>query len=141
MKRHLLFAAAALLLALPAVAQADDAAAPVSSKVCLPVGEIYNFNALDNKTLIITDNFHKKYKVGLIGTCTGLTFTQSLGFDSPGSTRLSCLSAGDSVISRELGGGNRMRCPVRSIEAYTPEMEKADKAAKKQAELDKRMTE
>ncbi len=140
MKRHLLFAAAAVMLALPVAAQADDAA-PSSSRVCLPVGEIYNFNALDNKTLIITDNFHKKYKVRLIGTCTGLTFTQSLGFDSPGSTRLSCLSAGDSVISRELGGGNRMRCPVRSIEAYTPEMEKADKAAKKQAELDKRMGE
>jgi len=121
MKKTLLLAAAlAALLAAPALA-ADHS-------VCLRIGNIDTWKVLDSKTLIVQDTLHQKFKVGLLGYCPNLDFKERLGFHSPGSTRLSCLSPGDDIVSREYGTGAQ-RCPVVSVVAYTPEMEKADKDA------------
>lgn len=128
-----LAAATATLAILPA--KAGDMPPP-QERVCLRVGEINDFKAPDNKTLIITDNLHKKFKVTLLASCSGLTFRQTIGVDSPGSTRLSCMSAGDTIVTHDSGFGH-LRCAVKSVEAYTPEMEKADKDAKEKAKAEK----
>jgi hypothetical protein len=109
-------------------AWAGDDAAQSSGKACLQVGRIYNWNAPDNRTLIVENDLHKKFKVDLMGTCSGLTFKQTLAFRSPGGTQLSCLSAGDTVFFRDTGIGNR--CYIKSVSHYTAQMEAADKAAK-----------
>jgi hypothetical protein len=95
---------------------------------CLELAQIYSWKAVDNKTLIVEDNWHQKFKVGLMGYCPELPFRETLGFDVIGGTGLSCVSKGDFVITHEpqMGG---FRCPVSSIVPYTPAMEKADKAA------------
>jgi hypothetical protein len=119
MKKHILFAAGiSLLLAGPAFA----------SPTCLEVSQIYNFNAPDNKTLIVEDNSHNKFKVTLFAGCQGLTFKQGLAFKSVGGTGLSCLAAGDNVLTRSMGTGGQ-RCPIRSVEPYTAAMQKADAEA------------
>jgi len=127
MKNHILFAAGiSLLLAGPAFA----------SPTCLEVSQIYNFNAPDNKTLIVEDNSHNKFKVSLLGVCQGLTFKEGVAFKSFGGTGLSCLTSGDSVLTRNMGTGPQ-RCAIRKVEPYTPAMQKADAdaaAAKKAAE-------
>ena len=121
MKKTLL-AAAAILTAFagPALAQPQ--------KACLRIGEIYNWNALDDKTLVVEDNWHKKFKLRLIGTCYNLKFHEALAFRSRGSLGISCLQPGDSVIQRDFAMGPS-RCAITSIDYYTPEMEAADKAA------------
>src|SRR6185295_11342721 len=135
-KYMLLAGALALFCTGPALAAAPD----YSGKVCLRVGEIYNWTARDRKSVIVQDNFHRKYLVGLLGYCPNLSFRETIAIDSPGSTRLSCLSPGDNLITREVGTGHQ-RCPVKDVSYYTPEMEKADKdaaAAKKAAKEEKR---
>ncbi|MBI3676095.1 MAG: hypothetical protein HY243_05710 [Proteobacteria bacterium] len=130
-KYLLLAGAVALLCAGPAFAAGPD----YSGKPCLRVGEVYNWKARDRKSLIIEDDWHRKFLVGLLGYCPDLNFRETLAIRSPGSTRLSCLSPGDDIVTRQFGMG-RLNCPVRSVSYYTPDMEKADKdaAAAKKAE-------
>ena len=92
---------------------------------CLELSQIYSFKALDDKTLIVEDNFHDKFRIGLLGYCPDLTFKEGLAFKSVGGTGLSCVTPGDDVISRDVGLGT-LRCPVRTIEPYTAQMAKAD---------------
>lgn len=112
-------------------------AAPVVAAPCLEYGNIYNFNALDNKTLIVEDNFHNKFKISLLAYCPELTFKEGIGFKSFGPhMALTCVSAGDDIVTRNLGTGAQ-RCSIRKVEVYTPDMAKADAeaaAAKKAAE-------
>lgn len=118
MKTKLLLAAGlTALLAAPALAQEQS---------CLRVSQIWNWQALDNQTLIVENLNHEKFRVELMGYCPELAFKERVGFKSIGGTELSCLTPGDQVLihDRAVGGP----CPIRRIESYTPEMEKADKA-------------
>jgi Family of unknown function (DUF6491) len=118
MKKTLLAVLGAVMLAsTPASAQ----------RSCLMIGQIYNWNAPDNKTLIVEDNSHQKFKLSLMGSCNNLTFKERVGFQSPGSTQLSCLSKGDDVLVRN--PGFPQTCPIIDIVPYTAQMEQADKAA------------
>jgi hypothetical protein len=119
MKKTLL--AAAALLAVTQPAAADE-------KPCLRVGEIYNWNAPDDKTLIVEDNSHKKFKLNLIGSCNNLKFHNALAFKSHGGLGISCLAPGDYVIQHDFPTGPS-RCSITGISTYTPEQEAADKAA------------
>ena len=128
-KTILLIAGIALFAATPALAQ--------SSSRCLQYGNIYSFNALDDKTLIVEDNWHDKFKLSLLGVCPELSFKEGIGFKSFGPhLALTCVSAGDDIVTRNFGTGAQ-RCPIRSIVPYTADMAKADAeaaAAKKAAE-------
>jgi hypothetical protein len=108
----------AALLSTPALAES----------ACLEIGQIYNWKAVDNKTLIVEDNWHHKYKLSLMGYCPNLTFKERVGFKSIGGMGgLSCMTRGDEVDVRDIGMSSR--CPIIDIIPYTPDMEKADKAA------------
>ena len=85
--------------------------------ICLRSRDIYNWEIIDDKTLIVTDRRDDHYKLGLVGTCAGLQQTRfSLAFESLG--ELSCLRPGDSIHYDDLGFG-RERCTISSIESYT----------------------
>jgi hypothetical protein len=121
--------AAAALAALGCVSAAAQSTPTESApRACLRFGEIYSWNAPDNYTLIVEDNLHKKFKVRLMSYCPNVTFKERVGFRSPGSMDLSCMSPGDDVLVNQFGAGPQ-RCPISSITAYTPAMEMADKAA------------
>jgi hypothetical protein len=120
MKRALL-AAAALVAVFSAPVSAQQ-------RACLRVGEIYNWNAVNDKTLIVEDNWHKKFKLSLIGTCYNLKFHEALAFRAIGGLEISCLSPGDQVIQRDFPMG-ASRCSITAIDYYTAQEEAADKAA------------
>lgn len=130
MKGRFVLAAAAFVAtaALPAAAQSPRAA---MRNDCLRFGEIYSWNAPDNRTLIVEDSLHKKFKVSLIGYCPNVTFKERVGFRSRGAMRLTCILPGDDVIVNNLGAGSQ-RCPIKSVVDYTPAMQKAEEAAKQQ---------
>ena len=94
---------------------------------CLQLMRVYNWKVVDNKTLIVEDDIHQKFKLNLMGYCPNLPFKEELGFQVIGGTGLSCITKGDIVISRDIG--TPYRCPVTNIVPYTAEMEKSDKAA------------
>jgi hypothetical protein len=94
---------------------------------CLQQSQIYSWDALNDRTLIVEDMRHQKFKLNLMVSCQHLQFHQRLGFKTFGGSSLACLTRGDNVISgTEIGP---QTCPIKSIEAYTPEMDKADKDA------------
>lgn len=118
MKTTFAFAALAMtVLVTPALA----------NRTCLQQAQIYSWKALDNRTLIVEDNFHNKFKLGLMVDCQHLQFHENLGFKIFASTALACVSKGDEVISGTSIGPQH--CPIKTIEPYTADMEKADKAA------------
>jgi hypothetical protein len=115
-KTILLAAGLSVLMAAPAFA----------ARTCLQYGSLYNFDAQDDKTLIVEDNFHNKFKISLMGICPQLTFKFGIGFRSFGPhMALDCVSSGDDIVTRNAGTGGQ-RCPIRSVVAYTPDMAKAD---------------
>lgn len=139
MKTSILLAAGlAALMATPALAQngnkPDDAwhKNDHPQRACLQVGRIWSWRAPDNRTLIIENDTHQKFKVDLMGYCPGLTFKETIGLRSPGGSYLSCVSPGDTVFFHDIGMS--MRCVISKITPYTAAMEKADKAAKQAKE-------
>ncbi len=132
MKRWILLAAGlAGLMITPALAQGNDSHwndNQTSRKACLQVGRIDSWRAPNNRSLIVENDSHQKFKVDLMGYCPGLTFKETIGLRSPGGSYLSCVGPGDTVFFHDIGMA--MHCVISKVTAYTPEMEKADKAAK-----------
>ncbi len=130
MRTSILLAVALAAIGTPAVAQPSTAA---PARACLRFGEIYSWKALDNKSVIVEDNLHHRFKLTTMGYCPNLSFRERIGFKSPGSMALSCMAPGDELIVNQFGTGPQS-CPISSIVSYTPAMEAADKAAKAKAQ-------
>lgn len=129
-KTRILMAALAALAAAPAAA--DQAAKPEAPQACLQIGRIWSWNAPDNRTLIVENDTHQKFKLDLMGYCPGLTFKEALAFRSIGGMYLSCITPGDVVFFHDVG--METRCVISKVSAYTPAMEKSDKEAKEKRE-------
>ena len=127
MKKILLAATALLALSATTPAGAQDTP---PKRACLRQDDIYNWTALNDRTLVVEDLLHRKYKLTLIGTCYDLKFHEVLAFKVIGSAGLgiACVSPGDLVITRNFASGPTS-CAITSIKYYTPEEEAADKAA------------
>lgn len=94
---------------------------------CLVIRQVYNWDVVDPQTLIVEDLSHNKFKVTLMGPCPHIEYNLGVGFKSFGNTSLDCLRRGDQVVHNGAGMGNT--CPIKSVEQYTPAMQKADQAA------------
>ncbi len=105
------------------------AAAPV----CLQRTQTAAFQPrLGNRAVIVADRTKQKFLVSFAGPCRALEDTSRLGFQTMEQSRLACVGRGDYLVSlrdADFGGFGRS-CTVRKIEAYTPDMEKADDVAR-----------
>ncbi len=119
MRNRLAFAALAAALLLSGQAMAAG--------TCLRQANIYNWTSLNDRTVIVEDDFHQKFKLSLLSPCLNMQYKERLGFRTFGGTALSCVSRGDDVIASSQIGPQH--CPISKVEPYTPEMEKADKDA------------
>ena len=131
MKTVLLAATLFLAAAVPAVA-ASAVAAPASTtdNSCLMHNYVDGWGTRGDHELVVNDRFGRKFLLTLAGYCTDLDYSMAVGIRSPGGGGYSCVERGDKIVMR---GGGAMRgpsaCWVTKIERYTPEMEKAYKAA------------
>jgi hypothetical protein len=108
-----------IFLAVPAAAQ----------PVCLQRTRAESFMPrLGERAVIVTDAGGRKYLVEFGGVCRALDHPRELGFQTLDPSRIGCVERGDQLVSRhDVGaGGLGGTCAVRSVKAYTPEMEKAD---------------
>ena len=94
------------------------AATPAMADRCIRHNDLWNWQAVNNKTIILENTRHQKWLVKLIGTCDDLNFHQRLAIRSPGASQLDCVERGDTVITHEIGF--RGVCAITSIEPYTP---------------------
>jgi hypothetical protein len=85
-----LWAASLMLWAVAAPGfAADDPAAAPAPEVQIPFAKtnIWNWQVVDDKTVLIQDQSRRWYKATLFGTCINLPFANKIGFDSsPGGT-------------------------------------------------------
>ena len=103
--------------------------------VCLRTQQIDNWEALDDRTLIVTDRLDRQYKLGLVGSCTGLQQALfSLGFET--FSELSCIRPGDSIRYNDLTFGPE-RCRITSVESYIAQEAENPKAENSKAESPK----
>src|SRR3954471_22446925 len=94
MLTRILFAAATVTaMAVPAVAQPE----------CMTENDLYNWTSPNAKTVILESNRGRKVVLRLVGSCPELAFHENLAFNTPGSTRLSCISAGDTLTTHTAG--------------------------------------
>ncbi len=99
--------------------QADAPPAPPSEKVCLQSNRMQNYNVLDDRTIVITDRFFKRYTVRMASGCVGLT-PAAMNVVLRTRTSLGCFGEnGDSVAFNSPGLG-RLSCLVNTVENYVP---------------------
>lgn len=110
------------------MALAVCAPAPAAER-CPRLDNIKNWDAPNDRTLIVEDYQHNKFKLSLMGHCMNLKFRLGLGFKMSGGSQLTCLARGDYIIQRDSAG--LLRCPISKVELYTPEMQKVDGEAAK----------
>jgi hypothetical protein len=94
---------------------------------CLMSAQIWSWKPLDRRTLIVQDTIHREFKLTLYGPCPGIDYNIGAAIISHGNTALHCVRPGDVVVHRGYGMGDR--CPIKSVELYTPQMQHADEAA------------
>lgn len=114
--RKLLFLAAVAAVALGTPAYADG--------TCIRQPDIQNWVSLNDRTLVVENYQHKKILLKLVGTCSEFNFRESIEIRSHGLTRLSCIEAGDDIITRNAGFDGQ--CSIASVEPYSGSMHPHD---------------
>lgn len=97
---------------------------------CLMRHYVDGWSAHGDHAMIVDDTFGRKYLLSLAGYCVDLDFSFAVGIRSPFGDGDMCVERGDKIVMRD-GGAMRepSACWIAKIERYTPDMEKADKAA------------
>jgi len=127
MMRYLL-AAALLCCAVPAIAQPPAQPAPPAEPACLRQVNMYDFKPVPgNRSLIVIDRGGKRYRVNFIGQCFDLQYPMGLFFKTNGTSNLSCVSKGDSVLFHDPARPGI--CIIRDVQYQTPALDQQDAAA------------
>jgi len=102
----LLLGAAISAAAFSARADNPPPSAPPEAQIPFAKKNIWNWQVVDDNTVLIQDNSRKWYKATLFGTCINLSFADRLGFDSgPGDT----FDKFSAILVRG------QRCPLKSL--------------------------
>ncbi len=116
-------------LILIAAGLAAFAAGPASAQPqeCLRLDRIQNWHVVNDRTLIVEDQSHRKFRLDLLGVCPQLAWKERIGFKVIGGTELSCVTTGDEILVR--GHATPGRCPIRAITPLPPGHKGANKPA------------
>ena len=124
MSRSLLIAVF-LCSAVPALAQPP--APPPSGPACLRQVNMYDFKPVPgNRALIVTGRDRIRYRVNFIGQCFDLQYPLGLRFRTHGTSNLSCVSKGDSVLFHDPAQPGI--CIIRDVQYQTPALDQQDAA-------------
>lgn len=102
------------------------AASPALAESCIRHNDIYNWSAINDRTLILENYRHQKFLVKMIGTCGNFKFHQRIEIKSHSSFGISCVESGDDVVTRDIGF--RGTCSITSVVPYVtpPKDNKSD---------------
>jgi hypothetical protein len=92
-------------------------ASPVlaAEEACLQANRVWGWQALNDRTLIVTDRTYNRYTVRLSGGCINLAQNTSQQLVFRTKTSLGCVSAGDRVAFNSPGLGP-LTCFVNAVE-------------------------
>jgi hypothetical protein len=98
---------------------------PPSEPACLRQVNMWDFKTVPgNRSLIVIDRARRRYRVNFIGQCYNLQFDLGLRFKTNGTSNLSCVSKGDSVLYNDPAGPGI--CIVRDVQYQTPALDQQD---------------
>jgi hypothetical protein len=100
-----------------------------ADNTCLMHRYVDGWGTRGDHMLVINDRFGRKYLATLAGYCVDLDFSMRVGIHSLGGGGGSCVERGDRIVMLSPGGMHNDSCWITKIELYTPEMQKAYKAA------------
>lgn len=118
-----LIAVSAVFLAAHA-ALAQQAAPPAPSpqnETCLQNNRIWQWNAVNDRLLIVTDRSYHRYIVRLSGGCIGLSTYALTALQFKSWMSLGCLSRGDQVIYNAPALG-RLNCFINDVQPFSDEL-------------------
>jgi len=99
--------------------QADAPSAPSSEKVCLQSNRMQNYDVIDDRTIVITDRFFKRYTVRMASGCVGLT-PAAMNVVLRTRTSLGCFGQDGDTVAFNSPGLGRLSCFVTRVENYVP---------------------
>ena len=104
------------------------AAAPAaaSSEVCLQFNRLNRWSVVNSRTLEITDDLSKKYRVEMNHPCSHSSFVDKVVIRRLGKSGLSCVEPGDQIILSQKNVPEE-RCLVSSVSLYTDAQRELDK--------------
>jgi hypothetical protein len=105
-----------LLAAVAAASVLGSAPAFARPEVCIRQDEIHNWAALNDRQIVLENYHHQKALLDLMGSCVGIQFHEAIAIRSPGGSGLSCIEAGDTIITHNIG--MRQRCVIKKVSAY-----------------------
>jgi Family of unknown function (DUF6491) len=89
-----------------------------ASEACLQRNRIQSWRAIDNTTMVMTDNQYKQYTVHMKGSCSNLDrIAAKLIYRTW--QNLACLQSGD-IIAVTAPGMGSVTCSVAGVEAGAP---------------------
>jgi hypothetical protein len=110
----------AALVAADAAGQQSASQAPGAEKVCLQTNRMMNYDIVDERTLVITDRFFKRYTVRMASGCVGLTKAAMDVVLQRRGTSLGCFGDGGDTVTFRSPGLGRLSCIVTGVENYVP---------------------
>lgn len=111
-------ASAAFMAAHAAMAQQAPTVAPPQQETCLQNNRIWQWNAVNDRLLIVTDRTYHRFILRLGGGCIGLSAYALTALRFYSWTSLGCLSRGDQVIYTAPGLG-RLNCFINEVQPYS----------------------
>lgn len=115
-------ASVAFMAAHAAMAQLPSTPAqPPQQDTCLQNNRIWQWNAVNDRLLIVTDRTYHRFIVRLNGGCIGLSVYPLTALRFYTWTNLGCLGRGDQVIynSPDLG---RLNCFINDVQAFSDQL-------------------
>ena len=88
-------------------------------KTCLQNNRIWGWQAVNDRTLILTDRSYQRYTVDLTGGCINLEHYAGAKLTVRTKTNLGCLSQGDTIDFISPGIG-QMSCFVQGVRSGVP---------------------
>ncbi len=94
---------------------------------CLRQISMYDFKFVPgNRSLIVIDRARQRYRVNFMGQCFNIQYRLGLRFRTNGTSNLSCVSKGDSVLFSDPAGPGI--CIIRDVQYQTPALDQRDAA-------------
>jgi len=116
-----ILAIVAVVLGGAAVLAGTNFATPgkAADNACLQNNRIWGWQAVNDRTLIVTDRNYRRFTVSLTGGCIGLDKYAGVSLVVKTSTSLGCLTKGDMVAFNSPGLGP-LSCVVNDVRPGVP---------------------
>lgn len=109
--------------------QPARAAAADSARQCFNARNVYNFHAVDDRTVLVEVGTNRMYELQIVGVCPEIDWTQKLAIRTTGGSSWICRGLDAELVVPSPSGVER--CPVVGTRELTPAEVQAYRASRR----------